>query len=511
MSQTTARDLLRSDVDMVLVEAPAGTGKTHEAVSLALDVGALLAPHEEVLLLAHTNAAVNEFRSRARREHARVRTTTFDAFATEIIGPYAPVLGLPYPLRPQPDGSHIPGGTPFNVLAPKLVELMERAPVVARCLAAHHPWIICDEHQDAKRAQHRIADLLRAAGARVRLFADEMQAIFGFDDDLVPWTDLRSAITTDELDEPHRWREAPELGAWILQARSALRDGGALPRPLPSNVTIEIVGDLKDQANVHRRVPIPELGGPLRAGVSGKTGTIAILTSYRQHRVGLRAQVVGFEVHEGSDMAAAQEAIYAAQEAEGRPQQLVEIALELLAVTCTGIPEPMRAQIRRACGPTAITIGKGTKVLPFLERFEGVYTDPSLTTWCRTVGGFLRPPHGTKVVMSGSLRAISYLSVGTPSYERFLRQTSDTRGTQEVPMRGVYTIHASKGREFDHVVIAPCGAAQFPDEAAARRRLYVALSRARRSIHIIAPGDHPSPLLGPVAQPLLLNRERPVT
>jgi superfamily I DNA/RNA helicase len=58
------------------------------------------------------------------------------------------------------------------------------------------------------------------------------------------------------------------------------------------------------------------------------------------------------------------------------------------------------------------------------------------------------------------------------------------------------TIHKAKGLEFDHVLIANFSAGHFPDEEMSRRVAYVALSRARRSITLLVPGDSPSPLLG---------------
>src|SRR5207249_6696550 len=110
----------------------------------------------------------------------------------------------------------------------------------------------------------------------------------------------------------------------------------------------------------------------VRAALAGKNGSIAILTSHRQHRIGLRTQVGGFEVYEGSDMTATQVAVYDAEQAQGQPQQLVRTALDLLEITCTGLPE-FRDQVDRACGPDAMTPGRGQKVRPLLDRFARIY------------------------------------------------------------------------------------------------------------------------------------------
>lgn len=58
MDLVHVRALLRSNVRIVVVEAPAGCGKTHEAVELARDVVPQLKPHQKVLILAHTNSAI---------------------------------------------------------------------------------------------------------------------------------------------------------------------------------------------------------------------------------------------------------------------------------------------------------------------------------------------------------------------------------------------------------------------------------------------------------------------
>jgi DNA helicase IV len=59
----------------------------------------------------------------------------------------------------------------------------------------------------------------------------------------------------------------------------------------------------------------------------------------------------------------------------------------------------------------------------------------------------------------------------------------------------VSTVTQAKGLEFDVVVIPDASAAAYPDEPAARRRLYVACSRAIEQLWLLVPGA-PSPILG---------------
>src|SRR3546814_3460275 len=56
------------------------------------------------------------------------------------------------------------------------------------------------------------------------------------------WIDLKNAADRfEELDQAHRWANSqPDLGAWILAARAALRDGGQidLTGNLPAGLTV---------------------------------------------------------------------------------------------------------------------------------------------------------------------------------------------------------------------------------------------------------------------------------
>jgi superfamily II DNA or RNA helicase len=68
------RDTLRSDNGVVVVEAPAGCGKTHQAADAAVDLAATINAGQEVLLLAHTNAAVpNDVAGAPQHRFARLR------------------------------------------------------------------------------------------------------------------------------------------------------------------------------------------------------------------------------------------------------------------------------------------------------------------------------------------------------------------------------------------------------------------------------------------------------
>jgi DNA helicase-2/ATP-dependent DNA helicase PcrA len=62
------------------------------------------------------------------------------------------------------------------------------------------------------------------------------------------------------------------------------------------------------------------------------------------------------------------------------------------------------------------------------------------------------------------------------------------------PAKAVSTIHKAKGLSSEAVVLLPCDDKTFPNTAAARRKLYVALTRAVSSLTIVLPRTKVSPL-----------------
>jgi DNA helicase-2/ATP-dependent DNA helicase PcrA len=61
----------------------------------------------------------------------------------------------------------------------------------------------------------------------------------------------------------------------------------------------------------------------------------------------------------------------------------------------------------------------------------------------------------------------------------------------------VSTIHKAKGLDFDHVLLCPVDRHQYPDDVLGGRLLYVALSRAKRSIRLVLASDAPTRHLVP--------------
>lgn len=69
-----------------------------------------------------------------------------------------------------------------------------------------------------------------------------------------------------------------------------------------------------------------------------------------------------------------------------------------------------------------------------------------------------------------------------------------SHGTSSPPSRALSTIHKAKGLECDDVVVVACDRDHLRDTSYARCVLYVALSRAKKSLTLVVSRDDPSPL-----------------
>ena len=498
MAVEDVRRALRSDARVVAIEAPAGCGKTYEAAAAAADLAKDLREGRELLLLAHTNAAVGEFRRRVRERKVRVRASTLDAFALELITPYAAALGLPSPVAPG-DGH---GQVPFRELARKAAELLRRAPSLARALGHHYPVIFLDEHQDTRVEQDQLVRLIVEAGeGRLRTFADPMQAIYSSMDELVNWQEHRQAAdATATLENPHRWQDVPELGEWIMRARDALERGHRVPtESLPECVRIELVRGLTDLPNPNSRQVQRALIRVLRRIADGAEGSLAVLTRYNEHARGLNSALRGLVViQEGGEFAPAYDALDRAEASLGKPRDMALALLGLLAQTCTGLTQEICAQFSRSLLPDKIESGRRERIRPILDCLEALYKTPDLSTWCQALACIVtRSPVWLKVDLRTNLRLLAQIRPGPDDSGRELLDRAIRRYREGAPLprRCVSTIHKAKGQEYDHVVVAVAGSSIFPASEKGRQLFYTAISRARKSLTILSPDDHPSPLV----------------
>ncbi len=258
MTDEDVFSLLCSDQGLVVIEAPAGCGKTYQGARYASEVARTLSAGR-VLILTHTHAARSVFADRTKRESNRVEIRTIDSFLTEIAAMYHRALDLPADV-----GSWARENNAYDVVAARCRRLLERAVSVSKAAAGQYPIIVCDEHQDASADQHAAVMALHKAGSTIRFFGDPMQIIYGGAGNgarlaLERWRQLTTLGGFGQLTVPHRWKEgSPDLGKWVLDARETL------PRLRRADRVAAAGVGARDDVAVARSARCREYGGACR-------------------------------------------------------------------------------------------------------------------------------------------------------------------------------------------------------------------------------------------------------
>jgi DNA helicase-2/ATP-dependent DNA helicase PcrA len=120
--------------------------------------------------------------------------------------------------------------------------------------------IYVDEYQDCSRTQHAVV-LALSAILPMRVLGDPLQGIFDFgESELVTWgTDVEPHFAPLEpLSEPHRWAgKNPVLGAWLGHVREHLNRGEKIDlRGAPNGAVrfIQLPGDPRERGTIQRQM-----------------------------------------------------------------------------------------------------------------------------------------------------------------------------------------------------------------------------------------------------------------
>jgi hypothetical protein len=475
---------------LLVIEAPAGYGKTQEAVEAARNISTTLPDGSYVLFLTHTNAARQTFNQRLRGGAAVMKT--IHALADEIVDLYAAPLELPRPLQPFRDQPS------FDAMIRDAIGILQRRPEVARGLALRYPVILVDEYQDCVVEQARLIDVIAAAApTRLRLFGDDLQAIYEFVGDPVDFATLASRGPTLRLVTPWRWKNQPDMRRFVVSTRDALLNGAPIDlRKPPTCVTVTVWdGSVPSR---HQEGHVPACLSALRARLGGAT---AVLTHHNTHALGLRRKLPGHGgYHEGSDHQPAQTILEHAVAAAGDPQALVALLVSAMENWGVGMTKPYREQINQICTPEGVQVGNKKKILLFAQLCQDLYAAPTVNRWLDCLRRVVDGDHGIagwKVLRGDQLYLLTSLwpsSGEDPT--ALLRAASHSRAARRAPpTNGFMVIHKAKGLQFDEVALPYCCGALFTDDLPSRRRLYVAISRAQRRLHFLIPKDDPTPLL----------------
>ena len=506
MSDATVSAALRSSARLVVIEAPAGCGKTWQGTQYAQEIAGTMGDGR-VLILAHTHAATGVFASRTRGVGKRIEISTIDSLISQLASAYHRVLDLPPDIgafaRSKKDG--------YSQLAAKAANLLRASPMISQSIAQRYPIIICDEHQDASVDQHAIVIACQDAGASVRVFGDPIQRVYGsnkkveIDADLRRWEELKlKAGAFAELDEPHRWLESSEpLGRWILAAREALRSGQRvdLRSSLPQGVKIIFAENQSPTQRAGYRLA-PGEGKPIYEVVR-TAKSLLVLSSYNATVDALHAcfgrQLPIWEGHVRERLAILLDAV---QRNTGNPSRLAQAVLVFLDGVATGfsrssygnilLEEVSGGCLARRSGKPAILQVLGRMILDQPDH-KGV------AKFLNRLNDLIKTNQAFKNVKIDCPREfwdaihLGQFDDATKGMAAISQRRTYNRPSP--PAKTISTIHKAKGLECDDVVIMPCDAKHFSDTPAARSPLYVAMSRARRSLTIVVSSSNPSPLV----------------
>ncbi len=504
MSDDSVHAALRSGAPLVVVEAPAGCGKTFKGADYAREI-AIAGGNDRLLILTHTHAACSVFADRTKGVGSRVEIRTIDSVIAHIACAYHAGLGLPADIaswvRQRPDG--------HAELALSVAALLQRYPMIVASLAQRHRIVICDEHQDSSGEQHSIVMALQSQGARLRIFGDPMQKIFRERARVstfppCDWGALtRQAQAFEQLDFPHRWSSGcTALGQWTLTARTALKTGGTidLRNGLPPSVTVVFA------ENQSQRIFDYQIAGCDRKAIDAferAHASLLVLTRYNDTARSFRAFFQRrLPLWEGHTRPGLEKLVNAIATGQGDSKALATAVVAFMD-----------------------DVGKGFSPSAFGNRFEKEVAERCART-CRGKPANIQELARILVAeadhrgVAKMLRRLSELTTTDTAFgdieidchREFWEavrlgdfDTADS-GLAEIAHRRVYSrpkppdkaisiIHKAKGLECDSVIVMPCDAKNFPDKLDARCLLYVALSRAKSRLMLVVSRNSPSPLL----------------
>jgi hypothetical protein len=336
-------------------------------------------------------------------------------------------------------------------------------------------YLFVDEYQDCTLVLHDFVLAIAASVPKTIVFGDELQAIFTFDGPMATWSShvLPNFPAQATVPKPHRWAgHNSDLGAWLLSIRSALVSGATF--------------DLTTQ-----NVP------GLRFVTSGGPTTLAsIAHSFRDFNesvvlldkwapdVARHASRLGGTYSVMEDIGGK----FMRQQLESLPPEgdyLLAAWFARWAKACViGLADINQPVLSRLDSNQGITHYSRNGLAPVLNALDAIRTSPTYVKLAEAAA-IIRHLNGLRVyrweAWNDTREAISMTAEnGEPAVDNLglIRDRLRRSGRANNARIASRTLLV-KGLEFDHVIIADF--AKFTDP----RNLYVALSRARKSVTVV--------------------------
>ncbi|MCY4558973.1 MAG: ATP-dependent helicase [Chloroflexi bacterium] len=492
---------LDSDEPLVVVEAPAGCGKTYQAAAYAKRAASRLTTGR-VLILTHTHAGCAAFAEKTHTVHRRVEIRTLDSFIVQIARAYHKSLDLPDDpavwARQEGEGG-------YASLASRVAKLFLRHPFIAVALTERFPVVVADEHQDTNAHQHAIVIALQEAGAKLRIFGDPMQGIFSrgreAQEAMARWEEATETGRFAQLCRPHRWRDGtPALGDWVLQARQALKDGAPidLTGGLPAGLTVRYAENAAGATQyrlsyAHRRSIDDVVNAKRQLLVLTPQNSIArALTAFWNRAIPL---------WEGHTRPALDQLLVEMSASDSDPVATAGAVRAFLAEVAVGCSpsifgDRLVREVEEGCSKK--TRGKPKKIQdlgriilnePGHAGMSKLLVELARLSRERTKG-FENVKIDCRREYNDAIRLGSFEDVDLGMAEIHRRRSFSH---PMPPPRAISTIHKAKGLQCDNVLLIPCDS-RISTTHYSRCRLYVAISRAKCSLTIVLSRDSPCKL-----------------
>lgn len=455
------------------VELAAGGGKTW---TLADTVRNIAEEGGRALVLTHTVAGVHAMSSKLREFGVALeayQVATLTSFAIELANAYSVHAGFDVPevVDLSRSEEYIQGA----------IAVLQRQHI-REVFALSYTHMLVDEYQDCSTTQHALVQALKTSIPQTAVFGDRLQGIFGFADPIVDWAgDVAPAFPDFPMDQvPRRWQGYnEELGAWLLAVRPRLVAGGVLDlsRGLPGGVTFltkTTAGFELINAARERR---------------GDGETVVVITAPHLHSVrAVAARLPGYHAMEemGGSFMVKQLAALADADPSGYATWLVSVAKNCF----TGYGKLDKGVLGRLAKGQPVATLKRPGLEHTLAAIDLVQASPELSVLAVAMDEM----HRAREAQLHSREA--WRDMGTVIEGCALDPERDMRaelvrvrervrhGGRRRNLREVSRTVLIKGLEYDHVIIA--NIADISDAC----NLYVALSRARKSVTIIGPSPH---------------------
>lgn len=473
---TDAATLLGAERAYVI--APAGCGKTQliaEAVYLDED--------HRSLVLTHTNAGVDALRKRL-----KALGTKNSTYEVDTIAGWSLRLATSFPAT-----SGITTERPINeqwaAVYKAACQILSIGAIKTVILASYHS-VYVDEYQDCSLLQHdviiKLSDILPT-----RILGDPLQGIFDFGgSQIVDWeTHVEPYFDAlPRLCEPHRWaKKNPALGRWLLTVRDILEAGQPVDLRQAPNGCIKFVllpTDPRAKGNVQRKHC---MSMKCRDGE-----TLLAIQNWEDQCHSIARQSGGkFRSPETIECEQLFKTAKAFDTASDN-RTLAKAAFNFGCLCLTKIKTDLERNAAKILDGYGLQKNRKYRLQEQLDALEEIVEAGSLLSVRKALLSFARTPKAVRArheLFHEMLNALREHETGRHSCleEAAIRTRDRTRRTGRAP--GRYVISRTlliKGLEFDHVLL-------LEGNALDRKNLYVALTRASRSLTILAT----SPVLDP--------------